>query len=124
MSGTDGSAPGWVQRICTSDGHSIRAGGQTLRVSLAGEGVDLSDRETFVPLVRSYLGGHPGVVERWQVQSYDKRSSPSPYLDGTEVGFFSDGHKTNVRMFEDRLDACAEYIYQEVAWILERRVVG
>ena len=50
---------------------------------------DLSDRQRFIELVSGYFDRHQELLETWQTYPYDKRSSSSPYLDGTEVGFFS-----------------------------------
>jgi hypothetical protein len=59
----------------------------------------------------------PSLVEDWQTYSYDKRGSPSPYLEGTEVGFF-DGEARNRRTYGDRTGACAQFVYSEAAWVL------
>jgi len=47
-------------------------------------------------------------VDAWQAYSYDKRSSSSPYLDGTEVGYF-DGKRTDVVKYDDPSEACADF---------------
>jgi hypothetical protein len=84
---------------------------------------DLSDRATFIELVRGYLAGHQELIETCQGYSYDKRSSPSPYLDGTEVGFFS-GKRNSVTHHGQPLDACADLIYRESLWVLDRQGGG
>jgi hypothetical protein len=50
--------------------------------------------------------------------SRDKRGSPSPYLDEHEVGFF-DGARWDVKHHAETLDACADLILRESAWVLE-----
>jgi hypothetical protein len=54
--------------------------------------------------------------------SYDKRWSPSPYLDGLEVGHYDAG-KQQVRRHFDSVDACADFVLTEVRWVVDRRVV-
>jgi hypothetical protein len=66
-------------------------------------------------------------VEAWQQYSYDKRASPSPYLDGTEVGFFEvvgdNPRRCAVERFNTTVEACASFIWRETGWLLERRQV-
>ena len=72
---------------------------------------DISDGQRFIELVSGYLDRHQELLETWQTYSYDKRSSSSPYLDRTEVGFFS-GEGRNVRRDEKTLNTCVVFIYQ------------
>src|SRR5438270_12794094 len=78
------------------------------------------DDANFLPVVREALTRSPDTVELWQTYSYDKRGSPSPYLDGVEVGFY-DGGSRDVRRYENLTDACADFIRREALWVLERR---
>ena len=55
--------------------------------------------------------------EEWQAYSYDKRTRPSPYLDDCEVGYL-DGKRRDVKRYEDRLDACADFIVREARSML------
>jgi hypothetical protein len=81
----------------------------------------------FVEIVAARLGREPWVVESWQQYSYDKRGTPSPYLDGTEVGFFEvvgdQVHYRAVEPFGTVIEACSSFIWREAAWVLERRQV-
>ena len=119
MEGTDLTGPAWVDRVCCVPRDFW--GDKTIIGLFREASPDLSDRQRFIELVSGYLDRHEELLETWQTYSYDKRSSPSPYLDGTEVGFFS-GERTNVRRYEKSLDACADFIYREASWVLERRV--
>ena len=84
-----------------------------------GSGVDLRDRERFLVLIRRYLAEEPLLVEEWQRYCYDKRTSPSPYLDGREVGFYDAGRR-DVVTYDDPVDTCAAFLYREASWVLER----
>jgi len=61
-------------------------------------------------------------IEAWQRYSSGKRGSPSPYLDGLEVGFYDAG-KRHVTRHAAKAVACADFISREAAWVLERREV-
>ncbi|GAC1611306.1 MAG: hypothetical protein NVS3B26_23310 [Mycobacteriales bacterium] len=63
---------------------------------------------------------NPTLVEAWQVYSCDKRSSPSPFMDGHEVGFF-DGGKQDTATHTTPADACVDFICREMEWVLHRR---
>jgi hypothetical protein len=70
----------------------------------------------------SVLEVRPDLVELWQGWSQDKRWSPSPYLDGLEVGHYDSGRQ-HVRTHPTPAAACADFVLAEVRWIVERRVV-
>jgi len=76
---------------------------------------DLSDAARAAALIRLRLGEDPALAEAWQTYSCDKRSRP--YLDDCEVGLF-DGKRREVVRYEDRLDACADFIIREARWVL------
>ncbi|MBV8980978.1 MAG: hypothetical protein JO086_08775 [Acidimicrobiia bacterium] len=80
------------------------------------------DDANFLAMVREALATSPETVALWQTYSYDKRGSPSPYLDGVEVGFY-DGGSRDVRRYDNEIDACADFIRSEALWVLERRTV-
>jgi len=82
---------------------------------------DTSDDDLFT-VVRARLTEDPDLIELWQSWSYDKRWSPSPYLDGLEVGHF-DARKLHVRLHATTADACADFVLAEVRWLVDRRVV-
>lgn len=69
--------------------------------------------------IESRLAASPELVEFWQTYSYDKRSSPSPYLDGLEVGLYDAG-RHDVRIHQSLPAACADFIVREWASIRER----
>jgi hypothetical protein len=77
----------------------------------------LFDPDHFASLLRQKLRAHPELVEEWQVYSWDKRGSPSPYMDDMEVGFF-DGERRLVIQHQDRTEACIDFIFRESIWVL------
>ena len=85
-------------------------------------GVDTVEDDELVVAVRAALRDRPDLVQCWQEWSYDKRWSPSPYLDRTEVGHYDAGGH-HVRHHMTAADACADFIVSEARWIVERRVV-
>jgi hypothetical protein len=101
--------------------------GPSIREAFEHADPDLSDVR-FKTVVRNRLKDDPSLIESWQNYSYDKRSSPSPYLDRNRVGFFEvvDGHpkRSAVRNHKNPTDACVDFIYREAAWVLERRMVS
>jgi hypothetical protein len=117
----DQAAPAWVESVGCVPRNFY--GSQTILGLFHEAAPDLSDRGTFVELVRGYLARHQELIETWQGSSYDKRSSPSPYVDGTEVGFFS-GKRNSVTHHEPPLDAWADFIYRESLWVLDRQGGG
>ena len=96
-------------------------GDKTIIGLLQGASPDPADPQRLIELVSGYLDRRRKLLKTWQTYPYDKRSSSSPYLDGTEVGFFSD-ECPNVRRDEISLNACLDFIYREANWILERQV--
>jgi hypothetical protein len=46
-------------------------------------------------------------------------------MDGTEVGFFEvdDGRtrSVDVRHYDNPVDACADFVFREAVWVLEKR---
>jgi len=118
MQGADKTEPEWVDRLCSVPRDFL--GDKTIIGLFQEASPDLSDRQEFVELVAGYLAHHQELLETWQVYSYDKRVDQGPYLDGTEVGFYSAGRRA-VQHYEHPLDACADFIYLEASWVLERR---
>lgn len=100
----------------------LHEGGRNPSEVFAAAGVNEVSDEDLVAAVRSALRDHPEVIQAWQGWSYDKRWSPSPYLDGLEVGHY-DGGKHHVRRHATAVDACADFVLAEVRWVLDRRVL-
>jgi hypothetical protein len=119
VEGTGPTEPAWADRVCCVPRDFL--GDQTIIGLFREASPDLSDRQRFIELVSSYLNLHQELIETWQNYSYDKRLSPSPYLDRTEVGFYSGGHR-NVQHYEKTLDAGADFMHREATWVLERRI--
>jgi hypothetical protein len=76
--------------------------------------------------VEETLRHHPELVRAWRNYSGDQRGSPSPYFGrrddalDLEVGFYESGYH-DVEQHTDETQACADFIYREAAWVLERR---
>jgi len=69
------------------------------------------------------LNADPALLDAWQTYSWDKRSSPSPYLEGLEVGHY-DGGRRDRYVHPDAASACADFIFREASWILSEERVG
>lgn len=73
-------------------------------------------------MIRGHLEQDPDLASVWQNYSYDKRGTPSPFLDGLQVGFADVGGTIRgVRSYPSSVEACAQFILAEAAWVLERR---
>ena len=109
-------APEWVESLCELPVR-FRAGNVSIRVLMEESAPDLSDVDRAKVLIRHRLAEEPALAEAWQTYSYDKRSTPSPYLDDCEVGQF-DGKRRDVVRYNDRLDACADFIVRDARSVL------
>lgn len=99
-----------------------RNGGARLYDLFVDAGVNQVRDDQVVAAVRSALKQRPDLVTLWQVYSYDKRSTPSPYLDELEVGHYDCG-RYHVRRHPTALEACADFLLTEVRWVVDRRVI-
>jgi len=121
--GEDSAAPEWVEPLCQI-ALNWKKGDRSIVQHFGNASPDLSDKR-FPALVRAYLSHHPALINAWQGYSEDKRTSPSPYLDGRTVGFFEvlDGkvRHRDVRRYRDRASACADFIFREALWVLAKR---
>jgi hypothetical protein len=79
---------------------TYRQGGRTLSDVFVDAGVNEVSDEELAGAVLSTLGDRPKLIATWQGWSYDKRWSPSPYLDGLEVGHHDAGRQ-HVRRYAD-----------------------
>jgi hypothetical protein len=109
----------WLETLCRIP-REWKTGQESIRELFERAAPDLSEPDHFAAVVRQKLLSDPELVEAWQAYSWDKRSSPSPYMDGTEVGFF-DGERRQVIKHQDRTEACADFIYRESVWVLQRK---
>lgn len=96
--------------------------GRTLRDLFAEAATAPVDVESIRRLAQERIAADGTIIDAWQQYSYDKRSSPSPYLDGREVGFY-DGGRRHVTQHPNAAAACADFVAREAAWVIERRVV-
>ena len=79
--------PSWVEPLCHI-AQNWKTGDRSIRQHFERASPDLSDAARATALIRHQLAAEPALAEAWQTYSYDKRSSPSPYLDDCEVGYF------------------------------------
>lgn len=124
MEASDSSAPMWVESLCRIPSEYYEPGAMSIR-DLFSQASPEVDNPRFVKLVRTYLEHRPDLLHAWQQYSYDKRGTPSPFLDGLKVGFVSviDGKQVvrDVRIYESAVEACAQFIRRESSWVLEGR---
>ena len=100
-----------------------RGGGSSLRDLFLQAGVqDVSDDE-LLSSVYARLSKDPGLIDSWQQYSWDKRWSPSPFLDGLEVGHYDDGRQ-NAKQYASPARACADFVLREVRWVISKTVVA
>ncbi len=99
-----------------------RSGGVQLSALFVSAGVDEVSDTDLVASVCARLAEQPELVDAWQGYSSDKRWSPSPYLEGLEVGHYESG-RHHVRRHSTPVEACADFVLAEVRWVVDRRVI-
>ncbi len=119
---TSVETPPWIEPLVTI-ATRFRDGRNTIRRLFEEAGPDLSDRSSFEMAVEQRLRQEAGLVEAWQRYSRDKRTSPSPYLEGVEVGFY-DRVRRDVATYRDEASACADFLFREASWVLKGRNPG
>lgn len=115
------ATPAWVEPLCLI-GVEWRNSGQSLRDLFRRASPKLSDLIGMRHHIQTYLSSHPTLIDAWQKYSWDKRGSPSPFIDVMRVGFYDHGYH-DVRQYDDRAAACADFICREASWVLEQRRV-
>jgi len=100
----------------------LREGDQHPSEVFAAAGANGVSDEDLVAAVRSALQERPDLVRTWQNWSYDKRWTPSPFLDGLKVGHYDAGEH-HLRRYTTEVEACADFVLAEVRWVLDRRVI-
>lgn len=101
----------------------LRSGGRPPAEVLLAAGVGSVGDDELARAVLSMLQHRPDMIAAWQGWSWDKRWTPSPYLDGLEVGHY-DGGSTKVRLHTSPARASADFVVAEVRWLVERRVIS
>jgi len=81
----DSAPPEWVEPLCQI-ALNWKKGDLSILQHFGNASPDLSDKR-FPAFVRAYLSHHPALISAWQEYSKDKRTSPSPYLDGRQLVF-------------------------------------
>lgn len=102
----------------------LKKGGSSV-VDLVRRAAPDVDDPRLESLIRARLAAEPALIDAWEAYAYDERATPSPYMDRTRVGFLSMQHgravDEDVRVHETMVDACADFIRREAAWLLEER---
>jgi hypothetical protein len=114
------SSPAWVAVLCSIP---LRyASGKTSVLDLFRQAAPDLEASELGGWITAELLSTPGLREAWQEYSYDKRGTPSPYLDGRRVGFVAvvggRVEHQDVEVFETEIEACARFIAREAAWVL------
>ena len=115
---TEAATPPWTEGLCN--------------VALVWRTGDMSIRERFIEAdpprdnwdelrteLERYLGRQPELVQAWQGFSDDQRGSPAPFMSGAIVGFIDDGRE-DVTEHQTTVEACADFITRQTAWVLDR----
>jgi hypothetical protein len=114
----------WVEPLCAIAA-TWRSSGKSIGALFEAAQPPLEDRASFLALVTDWLQQHPGLVDQWRVYSLDKRTTPAPYFSRggkpLEVGFYDpDLGALEVSQHTDAIEACADFLYREAAWVLRR----
>ncbi len=108
---------GWIDQLLNLP-RDYKVGSKSLLQLITEINPPHMDPTDFARLVAQRLLHSPELVDAWQIYSYDKRTSPSPYLDELEVGFF-DGERRDVAHYDNTADACADFVVRETEWLLQ-----
>ena len=110
----------WTEELVAAALDSNDRYGRVVALSRDPRGIQ-QDREALVLDLESLLRERPDLVHAWQLYSWDKRWSPSPYWEAEklEVGLYDSGYR-EVETRSDTADACAAFIAREVTWLRER----
>ena len=81
------AAPSWLEPLVRVPVDLKKGGGSV--VELMRRAAPDVDDPRFESLVRARLASEPALIDAWEVYAYDDRTTPSPYMDRTKVGFLS-----------------------------------
>ncbi len=108
----------WVEELVFAAQHATNRHGRVLELSRDARAA-AHDDESLRSQVAARLRERPDLVHAWQMYSWDKRWSPSPYLEAQEVGLYDSGYR-DVEQHPDLVTACAAFIAREVDWLRTR----
>jgi hypothetical protein len=114
-----GGQRSWVESLCRLP-LDFKQGNSSIRQLSELAAPDLNDKAGFLEAVAAVLRNDPDLADAWQTYSYDKRTDEGPYMEGTEVGFYSAGRR-DVHHHDDPAAAGADFIFREMQWVLHRR---
>ncbi|MFJ8539613.1 hypothetical protein [Streptomyces sp. NPDC093591] len=112
-------ADGWIDQLLNLP-RDYKAGSKSIRQLITEIDPPHLDSADLARQVAERLRRSPELIDAWQVYSYDRRTRPTPYLDGLEVGFF-DGESRDVAEHDNTVDACADFVVRETQWLLSLR---
>jgi hypothetical protein len=118
----ENDSPAWVDAVAAIARRRSEPGATILGL-FEDAAPDLSDRRTFEKFVADRLKDDPELLDAWQAYSWDKRTSPSPYLDGLEVGLYDRGRRDATEHRDTPL-ACADFVFREASWVLLQQRTG
>ena len=117
---------GWVEEIGRIS-RVWRSGEKSIREPFAPALPHIDDRAAFLAAVSGWLRERPDLIDAWQAYCEDKRAGRSPYFyfdQAWKVGFCDSSVKEGARRYQgeclhtDAVEACADFIYREAAWVL------
>jgi hypothetical protein len=118
---------GWAAQVCHLP-TAFREGGSSIRELFEPAAAHLDDRGGFVQAVSAWLREEPALIDVWLTYSADKRAH-GPFLSqdspAVEVGFYDpESGRRDITRHSGPIEACADYIYREAAWVLRKERVS
>jgi hypothetical protein len=111
------SIPEWVPLLC-SVAVCFSESRQSFFELVQAASPDVSNRERFLSAVALYLHDRRDLIDSWALYSENKRTASGPYFKlGTpsKVGEVGGLRSVPPRRFHDPAEACAEFLWREVA---------
>jgi hypothetical protein len=115
----------WVELTCRLP-LVFRTGEKSIRQLFEPALNHLDDPATFLAAINNWLREHPDLIHAWEAYCTDKRTGRGPYFDrdSLAVGFYDPSAgpvaapNRDARLHVDPVEACADFIYREAAWVL------
>lgn len=117
----------WATQVCHLP-TAFHESGSSIREMFQPAAAHLDDRAGFVQAVSAWLREEPALIDVWLTYSADKRTH-GPFISqdspAVEVGFYDpESGRGDITKHSDPIEACADYIYREAAWVLRRKRVS
>lgn len=116
----------WAEDVCRIP-QTFKQGDVTVRALFEATAADrIHDRDAFVSAVIARLEQSPDLIDIWLRYCQDKRGSGGPYFiadaGSIEVGRLTqDGSHQEIDQYSSPVDACADFIYREAVWVIQRK---